>query len=142
MNSLLLMLATIVVVADGSEPTDYKTAYARAQLGDKPLLVLVTAEWCPPCKTMKATTIPQLMSKDAFRGFHYATVDLGVEEKLARKLIGKRGVPQLILFEKNDGRWERRYLRGIQSVASVEAFIADSQAGPRTASKPTTAESK
>ena len=133
MNSLVLITMAILFAADGSSSTDYRTAYERAQTGDKPLLVLVTAEWCPPCQTMKATTIPRLMSKDAFKGFHYATVDLGSEEKIARKLIGNRGVPQLILFEKNDNRWERRYLSGIQSVAKVEAFIARSHSRTRTA---------
>ena len=142
MNSLLFFLATIALVSDGSEPTDYKTAYSRAQSGDKPLLVLVTAEWCPPCKTMKLTTIPELMSKDAFKDFHYATVDLDTEQKLARKLIGNRGVPQFILFEKQNQRWERRYLRGMQSVASVEAFMAGSRARTRTAKNQTNSESK
>ena len=107
-----------------SVPLDYTTAYENAQGGDKPLLVLVTAEWCPPCQVMKATTIPQLMAKDSFKNFHYATVDLDKEEPLARQLIGERGVPQLIMFEKQDGRWLRRYLRGMQTPEAVEAFVA------------------
>ena len=123
MKFLALVLASSVLASD-AEPTDYKTAYNRAQQGDKPLLVLVTAEWCQPCKVMKATTIPQLMEKDAFKDFHYTTVDLGTQEKLARKLIGRRGVPQLIMFEKRDDVWVHRYLRGIQTTDTVEAFIA------------------
>ena len=107
-------------------PLDYKTAYSKAQAGDKPLLVLITAAWCPPCQQMKQTTIPQLMQKESFKDFHYSTVDLDKEEKLARELIGQRGVPQLIMFEKQDGKWVRRYLRGAQSVATVEAFVAQS----------------
>ena len=110
-----------------SSPNDYKTAYEKAQKGDKPLLVLVTAEWCPPCQTMKKTTIPQLMQKKAFRNFHYATVDLNADEKLARQLIGNRGVPQFIMFEKKNDRWVRRYLRGIQTPNSVEAFMAQAE---------------
>ena len=102
----------------------YKEAYRDAQAGDKPLLVLVSATWCPPCQVMKQTTIPQLMQKNAFNDFHYATVDLDQEEELARQLIGNRGLPQLIMFEKSDGKWVRRYLKGIQSVATVEAFVA------------------
>ena len=102
----------------------YKEAYQDAQAGDKPLLVLVSATWCPPCQVMKQTTIPQLMQKNAFEGFHYATVDLDQEEELARQLIGDRGLPQLIMFEKSEGKWVRRYLKGIQSVETVEAFVA------------------
>lgn len=118
---LLLLAATVPVLAD--EPLDYKTAYAKAQQGDKPLLVLVTATWCPPCQSMKATTIPQLLSKDAFKDFHYATVDLDEEGELAQKLIGNRGVPQLIVFEKIEGKWQKRYMAGYQTVAGVEKFI-------------------
>lgn len=136
MQLFTLFLAIASAGVGGNEPTDYRTAYQRAQAGDKPMLVLVTADWCAPCKTMKSTTIPTLQSQDAFRGFHYATVDLGRQETLARKLIGKRGIPQLIVFEKKDDRWQRRYLRGIQTVETVQAFIAQSNSA-RTASAAT-----
>jgi thioredoxin-like negative regulator of GroEL len=108
----------------GHQPKSYSEAYRDAQAGDKPLLVLVSATWCPPCQVMKQTTIPQLIEKDAFKKFHYATVDLDQEEGLAKQLIGNRGLPQFIMFEKHDGKWVRRYLKGIQSVATVEAFVA------------------
>ena len=102
----------------------YREAYQEAQAGDKPLLVLVTATWCPPCQVMKQTTIPQLMRSDSFKDFHFATVDLDQEKELGKQLIGKRGLPQLIMFEKEGDKWVRRYLRGIQSVETVQAFIA------------------
>jgi len=128
--SVLVTLVIAAVVApalvSAQEPLDYKTAYSNAQAGDKPLLVLVTATWCPPCQQMKQTTIPELMQKETFKGFHYSTVDLDREETLARQLIGQRGVPQLIMFEKQDGKWIRRYLRGAQTVQTVEAFVAQS----------------
>ncbi len=102
----------------------YRDAYQDAQAGDKPLLVLVTATWCPPCQVMKQTTIPELLRKESFKDFHYAMVDLDEEQELGRQLIGKRGLPQLIMFEQENGKWVRRYLRGIQTVETVEAFVA------------------
>lgn len=134
MKLFALLMVGILIGSNDKNPLDYRTAYEKASNGDKPLLVLVTAEWCAPCKTMKSTTIPQLIRKDAFRDFHYATVDLDKEEDLARKLIGNRGVPQLIVYEKKDNRWQRRYLRGIQTAATVEKFIS-SGIKTRTASK-------
>ncbi len=130
-----ILLATIVLIASSAvstyscaqQPTDYRTAYKQSQEGEKPLLVLVTAEWCPPCQVMKKTTIPQLMQKKAFKDFNYSTVDLDREENLARQLIGDRGVPQLIMYEKQNDKWVRRYLTGIQTPQTVEAFVA--QAG-------------
>lgn len=128
--SALTIIAVTGLAVDN--PTDYKTAYNNAQTGDKPLLVLVTAKWCPPCQVMKSTTIPTLMAKQAFKDFHYATVDLDAEESLARQLIGNRGVPQLIMYEKHGDKWARRYLRGIQTPETVEAFVAQATT-PRTA---------
>jgi len=120
------------------QPVDYKTAYERAQAGDKPLLVLITAEWCPPCQVMKSTTIPELMRKSAFKGFHYSTVDLDKESKVARQLIEGRGVPQLIMYEKRDGKWMRRYLMGYKSPEMVEAFVAQANTFRTAAAESTT----
>jgi len=125
-NFLLMAIVVSATSVSAQQPTDYFTAYKKAQEGDRPMLVLVTAEWCPPCKVMKSTTIPELMKRNAFSQFHYATVDLDAEQRLARQLIGDRGVPQLIMFEKQNGEWVRRYLRGIQTPATVEAFVAQS----------------
>ncbi len=124
-SALLLIAASSVVV---EKPVDYKTAYEKAQQGDKPLLVLVTAEWCPPCQIMKTTTIPALLRKDAFKDFHFATVDLDRDSIVARQLIGGRGVPQLIMFERDGNRWLRRNLEGAQTPARVEAFVAKANA--------------
>lgn len=137
----LLVLSVLVVAfiststLNAQQPVNYKTAYKRAQAGDKPLLVLITAQWCPPCQVMKKTTIPELMQKEAFKGFHYSTVDLDREPTVARQLIGNRGVPQLIMFEKRDDKWVRRYLRGMQTPQTVEAFVAQANV-LRTASVP------
>lgn len=127
--------AGVSVSCFAQKPTDYRTAYQAAQNGEKPLLVLVTAEWCPPCKVMKTTTIPELMQKQAFKNFHYSTVDLDQDEKLARQLIGSRGVPQLIMYERKNDKWVRRYLRGIQTPETVEAFVAQASS-VRTANAP------
>ena len=129
MKQILVLSALLVVffaasIVNAQQPVDYKTAYKRAQSGDKPLLILITAQWCPPCQVMKKTTIPQLMQKDAFKNCHYSTVDLDKQPTIARQLIGNRGVPQLIMFEKRDDKWVRRYLRGIQTSQTVEAFVA------------------
>jgi thioredoxin-like negative regulator of GroEL len=129
----LLTLTCLSSTAFAQTPTDYATAYGRAQEGDKPLLVLVTATWCPPCQVMKQTTIPQLTQKNAFKGCHWATVDLDQEKELGRSLIGDRGVPQLIMFEKKEGQWVRRYMAGYKSAQVVEAFMARSNSY-RTAS--------
>ena len=44
--SLLAMVISASSVS-AQQPTDYFTAYKNAQAGEMPMLVLVTAEWCP-----------------------------------------------------------------------------------------------
>ena len=142
--TLLLAFAMLALLADSAlaqKPVNYKTAYKRAQAGDKPLLVLVTAEWCPPCQMMKKSTIPELLKRDAFKGCHWATVDYDSENKLAQQLIGDRGVPQLLMYEKRNGKWVRRYLTGYKQAHTVEAFVAQAKA-IRTASTETKATEK
>lgn len=124
----LTIVGVVSSCANAQQPTDYRTAYEQSQVGEKPLLILVTATWCPPCQVMKKTTIPELMHKEAFKDFNYATVDLDEEQTLGRQLIGDRGVPQLIMFEKQGDQWVRRYLTGIQTPQTVEAFVAQASA--------------
>jgi thiol-disulfide isomerase/thioredoxin len=114
----------------GKSAMTYSQAFKKAQAGDKPLLVMVTAEWCPPCQVMKSSTLPVLLQKNAFQNFHFAMMDYDAESELADKLIGDRGLPQLIMYEQSNGKWLRRYIngkRGIHSVERVESFVA--QAG-------------
>lgn len=141
---VLLVLASLNLsttpadYADPSEPTDYKTAYKRAMKGDKPLLVLVTAEWCPPCRMMKQNTIPQLLNNKGLDSFHFATVDLDKNAKDARNLIGNGQVPQLILFKKNEqGKWKTKSMTGFASVEIVKSFLGTPEA-VRTAEAETT----
>ena len=120
---LTFAFAAVTAVACAQEPVDYTTAYHQAAENNRPLLVLVTAEWCPPCQSMKSTTIPELVSKNAFSGVNYAVVDYDAQVELASQLIGERGLPQLLLFQKVEGQWQRRFLAGFQTVAGVESFM-------------------
>lgn len=125
--TLIGFSANLVSAQEGKEIVNYKTAYNNAQAGDKPLLVLVTAEWCPPCQALKRTTLPELNKKEAFQNFHFSVVDLDADEKVGRQLIGDRGVPQFIMFEKVGDQWIKRHVAGYQTVAQVEAFMAQAK---------------
>ena len=124
MNFVPVMLV-LAALTNQSEPTDYRTAFDRAMKGDKPLLVLVTADWCPPCQKMKQTTIPSLISDDQFRNFNFATVDLDRDTIDARNLIGNGTVPQLVIFEKQNGIWQQRRLLGYKSPDTVKEFLGN-----------------
>jgi thioredoxin-like negative regulator of GroEL len=111
----------------------YTAAFKLAQESDKPMLVLVTADWCAPCQVLKSNTLPELKAKNAFKDFYFAQVNYDVEGLLAERLIGDQGMPQLIMYQKIDGKWVKRNLAGVQTVASVESFL-DQAKTIRTAS--------
>lgn len=54
-------------------------------------------------------------------------VDVDKEPTVAKQLVGNRGVPQFVLFEKkDDGSWTRRHLGGFQTAQTVQNFIGKS----------------
>ena len=123
MNFVPVILVLAALSQPTTDTTDYSTAYKRAMKGDKPLLVLVTAEWCPPCRRMKQSTIPQMMKTDSLDGFHFATVDVDRNARDAKNLIGDGQVPQLILFKKVDGKWKTTKMIGFGNPELVKSFL-------------------
>jgi len=122
--SAIVILTATVVGAPAEEPLDYTSAYKLAMKGDKPLLVLVTAEWCPPCQILKNDVLPKLLKQDAFADYHFATVDFDEQNDLAKKLVGNRGLPQLLIYERQvNDKWGMRFLSGAKSYDVVHQFL-------------------
>ncbi len=122
-----LTLATLLhasMAAIGANQTDSYAAAHRAtcQTG-KPLVVMVGAPWCAPCRQMKRTILPQCKKQGVFKRVTFALVNADREQKLAQKLIRGGPIPQLIMYRRTAGGWKRRKLIGGQSVATVEKFV-------------------
>ncbi len=140
---LLSVTCSTEVVRQSGLPTDYATAYRQAQAGNKPLLVLVTAEWCAPCQMLKRTTLRDMMAQRGFNDFHFAMVDADREPETAAKLTENRPVPQFIIFERKGSTWNRRYSIGFHSVGELQAFLAPSiKSDVRMAQNPADATSR
>ncbi|MDH3717008.1 MAG: hypothetical protein OES79_02695, partial [Planctomycetota bacterium] len=60
-------------------------------------------------------------------------VDLGRQPRLGNRLIRTQAVPQLITMQKEPPGWTARRLLGIQSEASIEAFLDMSRRGGQPA---------
>lgn len=121
-----LLLAVVLANFSGaaSRPLDYATAYQQSQQSDKPLMVIVSAQWCPACHTLKDTTIKDLEASGQLSEVNVAVVDRDAEPELAQKLMRGQMVPQIIMFSKTStGRWERSQLTGYQSQGPVRQLI-------------------
>ena len=98
-SHMMLFLLFFVAI---DEPVDYGTAYKSSQKSGKPLVVFVTAKWCTSCKTL-LTTVKTLNTEGVVIGL------LDIDDKrfqgTYQKLPVKRGVPAIVGYKKNAGKW-------------------------------------
>jgi thioredoxin-related protein len=105
MKKLLALLLTAVVVTAlardfPKNSPDFKTlgsnALNAAEKEGKPVILVFSAPWCPPCQAMKNDVYPS----DAVKPFHdkfvwaYLDVDESRNEKLGAK-YGVQGIPHI-----------------------------------------------
>ena len=128
-----ILLAAVVqtaVLATGVEATPVSSeTYTEARRivteTGKPLVVMVGADWCSPCQTMKKTVMPRVREGGLLRKVAFALVNPDREHELAEKLTGGGPIPQLVMFRKKGNNWVRKKLVGGQSVEAVERFIKE-----------------
>lgn len=115
---LVLQAAMLVSGADS-----YETAMKTAQENGQPLVVLVGADWCPGCVTMKNSTMPALARAGQLKGVQYVTINYDQNPTLARQLMRGNSIPQLIVFSKTEKGWHREQVTGATSTGAVAGLI-------------------
>jgi thiol-disulfide isomerase/thioredoxin len=118
--TLSMLLQVSVMATDGQNYTD---AYKKTAETGQPLVILVGAEWCPGCQTMKDSVIPQLRKKGSLNEVAFAYVNADRQHDLAGKLMKGTSIPQLIVYRKSGDGWKREQLTGAHSVSATESFI-------------------
>jgi thiol-disulfide isomerase/thioredoxin len=127
MNLALTLALHFAMIAPASpDDNSYKHARELSEKTGKPLVILVGAEWCPACVTMKEKTIPEVKKKKVFKKINYAEVDFDSERQLAKQLTGGGKIPQLMVFRKSNEGWMVRKVVGGRSPKAVESFISES----------------
>ncbi len=109
----------------GAHGDTYTKAHDQTVKTGRPMVVLVGAEWCPACKTMKDTVIPTVKKRGALNKVSFAVVDIDREKELGKSLLRGGLIPQLLMYRKTPVGWRLRRIVGGQSVKSVETFVAD-----------------
>ena len=122
-----LLFAVTLSAVSPAEPAshDYTLAYKESLKEQKPLMVVVGAQWCPACNVLKETTIRSMELNGELEGVSVAVVDRDAEPELAAELMnGEKMIPQIIVFSKNDsGGWQRRKLTGYQPAQPIRSLI-------------------
>ncbi len=119
------LLATLTALTPLSH-TSYREAYKEALESERPLIVLIGAQWCPHCHVMKPRVTAELAKNGTAQRVVFAYVDLDRQPALARQLMSGNSVPQLVSYQKVATGWRRRNLTGSQSAATVSQFIGQS----------------
>jgi thiol-disulfide isomerase/thioredoxin len=109
-NIILLMAATVFSVSSlgGSQPTE-----------NKPLVLVVYADWCPLCQKLKPTLA--LINEKYSGRIRFVRLDVTSEETTAKSKLQARSLGLEQFFEKNR---DRTSLVVIQDPAGHEVFRA------------------
>jgi thioredoxin-like negative regulator of GroEL len=119
-----LMLVAVVSAPPGSEePIPYDAAYVQAQEQKKPLVVLVGADWCAACKSMKADTIHSMKNDGAFKEVVFTQVDKDAQPEIAQQVMQGNTLPQIVVFCESEQGWKRFSLTGMQSERRVKELL-------------------
>ena len=102
---------------------DFQAAVQRSVKSGRPLVVLLGADWCPACRVMKKSTLPEVAKAGGLKNVEFAYVDADREPKLVDALARGNSIPQLIRFQKTDKGWKARYLIGAQTAKQVSSFL-------------------
>ena len=91
----------------------YEEALAKADKSNKPLIVVVSASWCGPCKVQKATITG--MEKSELKDTVITVVDVDERPDLAKSLMDGSTVPQVVMFDRSGQGWKRVRAVGVQA---------------------------
>ncbi len=123
-----LMLAAVIqisVIAAPQQDTneDYRRAYRRSVTTGRPLVVLIGADWCSACRTMKTSVLPRVAKIGGLDRVEFTYVDLDRQRDLASRLVHGKSIPQLVRFTKTGTGWKSAYLVGRKDAREVYYFI-------------------
>jgi len=126
----LSMVTVLNLAMFGTAPRDAaREAYFRSAETGRPLVFLFGATWCPACRVMKDTTLPQVERAGNLRGVEFAYIDIDDRPAFAKRYLRGNSVPQLVRFDRDGDRWKARYLIGAQNPDRVARFLATESSG-------------
>jgi len=129
MLQLASVLLLAVITSAGAERPSYEVAYQQAQDENKPLLVIVGADWCAACKILKSETIEPMESDGKLEDVIVTVVDKDARPDLAKQIMQGSTLPQLVVFSKADSGWRKFSLQGNQSQGRVKELIERASEG-------------
>ena len=115
-TTLCAIIVHAALVLSGAEATppaadSYAAARRTTVETGKPMVVMVSTDWCPPCQVMKKTILPRVRKRGLLRKVAFAMVNPDQDSELAEKITGGGPIPQLVMFRKTADGWMRQETR-------------------------------
>jgi thioredoxin 1 len=121
LGALTMTLALGSVAAAANKKPFDQNAFDAAQTAGKPILVEISASWCPVCKA-QAPILARLRSDPKFKGLESFDIDFDSQKDLLRKFnVQKQST--LIVFK---GKQETGRSTGDTNADSIEALLGKS----------------
>jgi thioredoxin 1 len=105
-------------LAEGKKPYS-AAAFEAAQASGKPILIDVSASWCPTCKA-QAPILSKLMGEPRFKNVVAFNVDYDSQKDVLKRFNVQRQ-STLVVFK---GKQEAGRSTGDTNAASIEALLA------------------
>lgn len=115
---LIMLLVALAVQQGAAAESGYLAASKAAEADRKPLIVLVTADWCAPCQQLKADVTGTL---SRWRAGHWAEVK--VEEAPAKLLKANQPLPQIAIYRYVGGQWQRFDHFGYSGLSDLNVWL-------------------
>ncbi len=122
MSGIALLLAMVTTNATFSSQS-YEEAYQAFQQEGRPMVILIGADWCPACRTMKSVRVPEAWRRGVFKRVAFAVVDVDQKRELAGRLMNGSSIPQLIMYYKTPGGVRRAQINGARSPEEIQQFV-------------------
>jgi thiol-disulfide isomerase/thioredoxin len=118
-----LVLSSVIalggIAAAGEKKAFDQKAFDAAQAAGKPILIDVSAPWCPVCKA-QAPILSNLMNQPKYKGMVSFNVDFDSQKDLLKKFnVQKQST--LIVFK---GKQESGRSTGETNAAKIEGLLA------------------
>ena len=115
-------LASVPMFQARAEPTAFtQPAFEAAQKQGKPILVQITASWCPVCAKQRPI-LSQLEAEPRFKDLVVYNIDFDARKDLVRAM-GAQKQSTLIVF---DGATEKGRSTGETDPAAIQSLLAKS----------------
>jgi thiol:disulfide interchange protein len=100
---------------------DFHTGLKLAKQTNKWVFVVISAEWCGPCKALHAKVLPD-PTVEAFLNKNFVSIDLNADDAEPASMLekyGAPGIPCLMVFSPS-GQFKGKF---VGAPSSAESFI-------------------